>query len=601
MAKVWFRTMLAAMALVGAVTARGAIPTGAADAQVRAGRQVDPNWPVDLRWNMRVPMRDGLTLAATVYLPKGGPPAPCIFTLTPYIASTYHDRGMYFAAHGLPFLTVDVRGRGNSDGVFEPNRDLATDGADTVEWMARQPWCTGKVSMWGGSYAGFAQWLTASARPPHLATIVPVASPYVGTDFPVMRGMIDPYERQWLMLAAGRTSQQSIFADPAVWTKLLRERFERGGAGIEGVTAFGVEQPVLRRWYADRENRAALESYNPTPAQLAAIDVPILTITGSYDGDQPGALTFYRKHVASASTEAVARHYLIIGPWDHPGTRTPQASFGGITVGPASLVDLPQLHLDWYRWTMAGGPKPAFLRDRVVYYVIGADVWRSAPTLAAVTASVQTLPLTSSGAAGDVFASGRLGGRALGSDSYLYDPRDTSSAAIDSIGDPYGLTDQRGVLADSGKQLVYTSAPFTRPTEVSGAFRLTVWMAIDQPDTDFEATVYAVMPDCSSVVMAQDRIRARYRNGEDHPEPVVQRKPLLYRFDRFTFTSREMPAGSRLRLVVAPRNSMYAEKNYNSGKPIETETMADARTVRVTLFHDSAHPSTLEVPLGRVR
>ncbi len=111
-----------------------------------------------------------------------------------------------------------------------------------------------------------------------------------------------------------------------------------------------------------------------------------MTITGSYDGDQPGALTHYREYMKNASAEGRARHYLIIGPWDHAATRTPRAEIGGLKFAPASLVDLPQLHLDWYAWTMQGGPKPQFLQKAVAYYVMGAERWRYADTLEAVTA-----------------------------------------------------------------------------------------------------------------------------------------------------------------------------------------------------------------------
>src|SRR5690606_32605740 len=111
------------------------------------------------------------------------------------------------------------------------------------------------------------------------------------------------------------------------------------------------------------------------------------------------ALTHYLEYMRAASSEGRARHYLIIGPWDHNGTRTPKESFSGISVGPAALVDLPQLHLDWYAWTMQGGPKPAFLQKQVAYYVMGAETWRYADTLEAVTGETCSLMLDSAGSA----------------------------------------------------------------------------------------------------------------------------------------------------------------------------------------------------------
>src|SRR4029434_9594138 len=101
--------------------------------------------PVDyaLRWGVKVPMRDKIELNATLYLPKTPdgslPKTSVIFTLTPYISDTYHARGAYFASHGYVFALVDVRGRGNSGGEFEPFANEPRDGHDVVEWLATQP------------------------------------------------------------------------------------------------------------------------------------------------------------------------------------------------------------------------------------------------------------------------------------------------------------------------------------------------------------------------------------------------------------------------------------------------------------------------------
>jgi predicted acyl esterase len=137
---------------------------------------VDPP-SVDMLWGVKIPLRDGVKLNATIYKPKEMPtPLPVIFTLTPYIGDNYLDRALYFARHGYVFALVDCRGRGNSGGHFEPFEHEGRDGYDVVEWLARQSWSNGKVTMWGGSYAGFDQWSTAKELPPHLATIVPTAS-----------------------------------------------------------------------------------------------------------------------------------------------------------------------------------------------------------------------------------------------------------------------------------------------------------------------------------------------------------------------------------------------------------------------------------------
>jgi putative CocE/NonD family hydrolase len=122
----------------------------------------------------------------TIYRPKDQKqPLPVIFELTPYISDRYHDRAYYFAQHGYVFAIVDARGRGNSEGHFDP----IMHGHDVVEWLAQQPWSNGKVAMWGGSYAGCDQWMTLREFPPHLAMVVPAAAAHAGVDFPMFKNI----------------------------------------------------------------------------------------------------------------------------------------------------------------------------------------------------------------------------------------------------------------------------------------------------------------------------------------------------------------------------------------------------------------------------
>src|SRR5262245_44286389 len=114
---------------------------------------------VELRFGLRVSLRDGIHLSATVYLPRQlQRPTPCLLALTPYVADSSHETAMFFASRGLPFVVTDVRGRGNSEGTFRPMIQEGNDGYDVVQWLARQPYCDGSVGMWGGSYLGFSQW-----------------------------------------------------------------------------------------------------------------------------------------------------------------------------------------------------------------------------------------------------------------------------------------------------------------------------------------------------------------------------------------------------------------------------------------------------------
>jgi len=561
---------------------------------------------VEFHWHVKIPMRDGIQLSATVYTPSDRPPAPAVVTLTPYTCDQYHQRGVEFAAAGLPFVIVDVRGRGNSEGTFRPFTQEANDASDVVEWLARQPYCNGKVAMWGGSYGGYAQWAAAKELPPHLATIVPVAAPYLGVDFPMRNNIFHPYLMRWLTLTSGRTAQRNIFSDDAFWSAQYRGWHESGRSFRELDSTLGNPSPTFHEWLSHPEPDAYWDAHNPRPEQYARLQLPILTITGSYDDDQPGALEHYRQHMRNAAPTDRMNHYLIIGPWDHAGTRTPQLEFGGVAVGRESLLDLNKLHLEWYAWTMERGPRPEFLEKRVAYYVMGAETWRYVDTLEQVTASQRPYFLDSAGNADDVFAAGYLS-EVAGTgepDTYRYDPRDTHGLEVQAEANACGssLVDQSVTLALRGKALVYHSAPFEADTEVSGFFRLQAWIAIDRPDTDLYVSVHEIGLDGGSVRLSTDAIRARYRQGLRTPELIGTTAPLRYDFDRFTFVSRQIKRGHRLRLVIAPIGRLieatFVQKNCNAGGVVAEESADDALPVTVSLFHDNAHPSVLHVPLG---
>lgn len=590
----------AAVTIFFMVALAPAFPGNAPAAEVK---DIDST-PVQFQWGERIPMRDGIELNASIYRPRSqAEPLPCIFTLTPYISASYHDRGMYFAANGYVFATVDVRGRGNSGGEFKPLLQEARDGHDVVQWLARQPYCNGKVTMWGGSYAGYNQWATAKEFPSALATIVPVASPKPGVDFPMRSNMFYAYDMTWLTLVSGKAAQDAIFGDQKFW----RSQFEgwyRSGEPFSKLDEFvGNPSPIFQEWISHPMLDAYWDRYSPTPAQQAKLDLPILTITGHYDGDQPGALALYDDHMRYGNDTAKAKHYLIIGPWDHPGTRTPREEVGGLNFGKASLLDMNALHKAWYDWTMKGGAKPDFLKDRVAFYVVGENAWRYAPTLDAITASRRTLYLDSvQSRANDVFASGQLAANGPGRgapDSFVFDPLDEGSTwLLDQEPAPEYLVDQRHDLASEAVGLVYHTAPFEKATDIAGQFRLTAYIELDRPDADLQVAIHEIKIDGSSVLLSTDQMRARYRTSLREATLVTPGKVEPYRFENFDFTARRIERGSRPRLVIAPVGSMYGERNYHTGGEVAHASASDAKPVRLRLHHSRRHPSTLEVPIA---
>jgi hypothetical protein len=563
-------------------------------------KAADASKNVDFQWGIHIPMRDGVQLNATLYKPKGNEATPVIFTLTPYISDSYHARAYYFAQHGYAFALVDCRGRGNSGGEFEPFVNEGRDGHDIVEWLAVQPWCNGSVTMWGGSYAGFDQWMTLKEFPPHLKTIVPAAAAHAGIDFPCFKNIFFAYEMQWLTFTSGVTGNTNLFGEQAFWIEKFRELYLAGRPFNELDQVVGNSTTHFQTWMQHPAPDAYWDRMQITAQEYDRIDMPILTITGHYDGDQPGAMAYYHQHMASASP-ARDRHYLIIGPWDHAGTRTPNKEFGGLKFGDACLLDLNKLHIEWYEWTLRGGPKPEFLKQRVAYYLAGADEWKYADSLDAISNATKRLYLHSSGdSANDVFHSGVLQDPPPGDsqpDQYTYDPLDLRPAELERADVTNYLTDQREALNLFGNGLVYHTAPFEVDTEISGFLKFVAWIALDVPDTDFQVIVSEIMPDGASIALTQDLLRARYRQSLRQEKLVVPGEIECYTFNGFTFASRRVAKGSRLRLLIRSPNSIYIQKNFNNGGVVAEESAPDARTAHVTVYHDADNPSYLELPI----
>jgi putative CocE/NonD family hydrolase len=568
----------------------------------------------DLRWAVKIPMRDKVELNATLYLPKtpdGSPPkTPVIFTLTPYISDSYHARAAYFASHGYAFALVDVRGRGNSGGEFEPFANEPRDGHDVVEWLAKQSFCDGKVAMWGGSYAGFDQWATAKEFPPHLATIVPAAAAHPPLDYPSFQNVGETYDVQWFTFTSGRTGQQNLFADQKFWSTKFLDAYKKY-IPFKSLDSFVGNpstnfQRILKHPVAD----AYYDAMVPTRQQFQKITLPVLTITGQYDGDELGALTFYRDHIANASPEARAKHFLIIGPWDHAGTRTPTDEVGGVRFGSAAIVDLNDLHRQWYDWTMRNGPKPEFLRNKVAYYLLAPGnsgvngEWKYADNLETLVANPKTFYLDSkNGDANGVFRSGSLTEEqpSEGSDAFTYDPLDiTRGERVDGT-DPKEKTagiDQTYALSIGKDGLVYHTEPLPNETPLVGCPQLTLWVSIDTPDTDLQAHLYEIQPDGTSIVLWSDIRRLRYRESLREPKLVKPGEIVKCEFAPGLFVARRLMKGSRLRLVISSPNSILWQKNYNSGGVVADETAKDARTAHMNVYHDPEHASTIQLRIG---
>ena len=134
------------------------------------------SYEVTMERGVTATMRDGVILRADIYRPKADGQFPVLLQRTPYNKSGGAAFAFKAAATGYVVIIQDVRGRYDSDGDWYTFKHEANDGYDTVEWAAALPYSNGKVGMWGGSYVGATQMLTAIAHPPHLAGICPIVT-----------------------------------------------------------------------------------------------------------------------------------------------------------------------------------------------------------------------------------------------------------------------------------------------------------------------------------------------------------------------------------------------------------------------------------------
>jgi putative CocE/NonD family hydrolase len=540
---------------------------------------------------VKIPLRDGVALDATIIRPADERPAPVIFRLTPYTADRFAEGGTSFARAGYAFACVDVRGRGNSGGEFVLWTNEGRDGADVVDFLAAQPWCDGQVAMWGGSYSGKLQWMIAGEAPPALRTIAPGCAGMVGMNIAMHHTNITYCrDHTWLVYMRGKTANEHAFTD-ATYCRGLYAEASKGLVPFRDFdTLAGMPSPVWQEWMRHPEMDDFWDAASLAPERYGDIALPTLSITGLYDSSATGTIAFRQLHLDAAGPAVAARSYLVIGPWDHFGVSEPKRRLGGIDFGAAAELDIKALHIAWYDHVMKGAALPGFLADHVVYFLSGANEWRAAPSVATATAHTEVLWLSSPDSdAGSIAKRGRLAPSAVAepADGYVYDP---SLPAHNEGFEGGALVSPEFLISDAmmrridGDGLIYDTAPLPAAADLVGMPRLELWLSMDVPDTDIRAALYEVTETGAVFFLAQDLLRARHRRSPRVSEPVVPGRMECYRFERFNFVARRLAAGSVVRLVIVPLGAgFHVMRNRNAELPVALQTAADNRVAHVSV------------------
>src|ERR1041385_1577226 len=248
--------------------------------------------------NVAVKMRDGVTLRADIFRPKADGKFPVLLQRTPYDKNNEVSMGLAGAARGYVVIVQDVRGRYASEGEWYTFKHESDDGYDTIEWAAALPYSDGRVGMFGGSYVGATQMLTAIAHPPHLAGICPVvtASNY-HENWTYQGGAFQQwFNESWTSGLAqdtlNRLVQKSTNAMQGVWKLPLNTYplFDVPSSADNDLTR--TLAPYFLDWLA-HPNYDEYWKHWSIEEHYSDIKVPMLTVAAWYDIFQGGSLRNY--------------------------------------------------------------------------------------------------------------------------------------------------------------------------------------------------------------------------------------------------------------------------------------------------------------------
>lgn len=556
--------------------------------------------------SVMVPMRDGVKLATDVYLPEGEGPWPVLLSRTPYNKNGFGGMSSEAGKRDYVLVAQDMRGRFGSGGDDWPVFSHGgwgehQDGYDTVEWIAGQKWCNGKVGTFGGSACGIVQNMMAPSRPPHLTC-------------------------QFVQVAYSSMYHQAMYQGGA-----FRKRMVEGWLQIN---QFNPQNLKLIR--AHPEYDELWKGLDPERV-ASRVNVPAVFFGGWYDIFCQGTINSFVTIQNKGDKGAKGLCKLVMGPWAHgrfgdlkyrDSQTPPEADMwrwfdvwlkndgecpAGIKhivrkgdtilklaknyrVEPEKIVEVNKITDP--RRIPAGASIiiPGYRIPPVHYYVMGDPTDPDAPGNEWRTAESWPIPakLTPFYFHGDGSLRRNPPEQKEPSRSYKYNPRNP----VPTVGGanlllPLGPKDQRRVESRPDV-LIFTTEPLEKPLEVTGQIKVVLWASSSAPDTDFTAKLTDVYPDGRSMLVLDGIIRARYRNGFEKGELMKPEEVYKFEIDLWS-TSILFNRGHRIRVAVSSSNSPRFEPNPNTGEHSgHGEKTAVAKN---TIHLDAAHPSYIVLPM----
>jgi len=559
--------------------------------------------------NVRIPMNDGVTLAADVIRPEQEEPVPALLIVSPYSRAPIQSRAAAWAGRGYAVVFVDSRGTFDSGGEYYPYVNEGRDAYDVQQWIGQQPWSDGNVGMGGKSYPAFIELLSAPFGSPHLQAVIPVSS------------QSDNFSNIWYsngllnlgiaffgaMYLGGRFA--TIDPEAINWMELVTRLPLQGTLDQEGLGSGFVADVIRHSTYDDFWSEMSLRH------RYGEMDVPALHVGGWYDPNVHETIFNFTKMREQSQSEHARRwQHLIIGPWTHanreiwfPASSAPAEAWDGrlgdVEFGPDAAMDHENQHLRWFDYHLKGINNGLEHEAPIRIFVMGENVWRDEWEWPLSRAIPTRFYLHSRQSARTRVGDGRLSAEPPVDetpDTYLYDPRNpvpTWGGPVCCTGAlaPGGPLDQR---VNQGRQdvLVFSSDPLDADTEVTGAIELQLFFSTNVPDTDFFATVSDVYPDGRAVLISQGMLRTRFR--ESLTDPTMLTPGEVHEVTlTFAETSNVFKARHRIRLHITSSDFPRFDRNLNTAKPVGEGTEADIRVAEQVVYHDAERPSSLLLPV----
>jgi len=526
-----------------------------------------------LQW---VTLSDGTRLATLVVRPAGpqrsAVPAVLVRSADPADAAGSRTLAHLVAERGYAVVVQSCRGRGHSEGRFQPFVDEACDGAQAIDWVVEQPWSDGRLALAGTGYAGYAAWAAcARAR----SQVSALAVGFAGRD---------PYA--WLHSGGALQLELALLFGVGIGeSSAVAARRLDLARSVRFRPLREADRVALRRtdWFRDWVDHPERDAFwqSLCPA-LPAPPPPTLMIAGWY---HPALGAQLRDHadVASAARESgAAAPELVVGPWGAtPLTRRERSR---ATRRVATGLRAALAFLDRHLHDAPGGATP------VRAYVRGANTWREAPAWPLPKAETRSYYLhTGSGDDGHLSAQPPDANELP--DVFVYDPADAvpscGGVALDGHSGP---VDQREVER-RGDVLCYTGDPLPTDLEIAGPVRVELFADSDAPDTDFTAKLVEVATDGVARNLCDGIARCRSGNGCERDGLESERIERV-EIDLWA-TGCRVRAGGCLRVELSSSNFPRFDRNPNTRIEPARADESDLAPARQTIYHDAQRPSRL--------